>query len=374
MIACEQRSCLLANTLRLLKALFYLTLLHGLMSCGHIRYYAQAINGHWQVMKQTQPITQILQESDDIALKQQLTTVLKIKDFATQVLKLPENASYTEYADLKVPYVVWSVFAAPPFSLELKQWCFLFAGCISYRGYFNESSAQALAEELRQQGYDVYISGVAAYSTLGWLSDPVLNTMLAWPNPHLAGLIFHELAHQHLYIKDDSRFNEGFASAIEYIGIERWLAHYGTAQEIADYHITEQRQRECIEFILTTRVELEKIYQQSIDYKQKILLKKYFFEQLQIRYTQLKIQWQGYTGYDKWFAKDLNNAKLASVMTYQDHVPAFLALLARCQNDLTAFYTAARQLSQLPFTQREQHLKLLTDEKRTLHRQQNCGF
>jgi predicted aminopeptidase len=344
------------------------------MSCGHIRYYAQAINGHWQVMKHTQPITQILQESDDIALKQQLTTVLKIKDFATQVLKLPENASYTKYADLKRPYVVWSVFAAPPFSLELKQWCFLFAGCISYRGYFNESAAQAFAKELRQQGYDVYVGGVAAYSTLGWLSDPVLNTMLAWPNPHLAGLIFHELAHQHLYIQDDSRFNESFASAIEQIGIERWLAHYGTAQEIADYSTQEQRQREFVTFILTTRVELENIYQQALSDEQKRLAKQHFFEQLQTRYMQLKTQWQGYTGYDKWFTMDLNNAKLASVMTYQDHVPAFLALLIRCQNDLTAFYTAVRQLGQLPFTEREQHLKLLTDEKTTPHRQQHCGF
>jgi len=360
--------------LHLLKWLLFTLCLNGLISCSSISYYAQAIGGHWKIIQQSQPITQILNESDDISLKQQLATVLKIKIFAVEVLNLPENTSYTHYADLKRPYVVWSLFAAPHFSLELKQWCFLFAGCIRYRGYFTESSAQSLAEELRQQGYDVYVAGIAAYSTLGWLSDPLLNTMLAWPTPQLAGLIFHELAHQRLYIKDDSAFNEGFASTVEQIGTERWLAHYGTSQELADYHQSKQWEIEFIDLIMTARQALEKVYQQPLPTEQRMTAKKQIFEQLNTRYAQLKIQWNAYSGYDRWFATDLNNAKLASVITYQNYVPVFQTLLARCQNDLTTFYTVASQLGQLPLDERQQQLERLANEKRTLNGQQNCGF
>jgi predicted aminopeptidase len=354
--------------------LLFISVFSGLMSCSHLSYYAQAVHGHWQIVRQTQPITQILHESNDIALKQQLATVLKIKTFATEELHLPKNASYTEYADLKRPYVVWSVFATPSFSLELKRWCFLFAGCISYRGYFNEASARELAETLQQQGYDVYVAGITAYSTLGWFNDPVLNTMLDWPTPQLAGLIFHELAHQQLYLKDDSIFNESFASIVEQVGTERWLAQQGTPQEIAEDRQTQQQEQAFVHLIMTTRQELEKIYQQPLAPESMTVAKQQVFDQLQTRYAQLKQQWNNDNRYDRWFATQLNNAKLASVITYQHHVPAFQALLARCHNDLPKFYLAAKQLGELPPDDREYQLNLLAHEKQSTDGQQNCRF
>jgi predicted aminopeptidase len=266
---------------------------NGLIGCSHLGYYAHVINGHLSIIQQTEPITKILAESEDSQLKQQLETILNIKTFATDVLHLPKNASYTDYVDLKRPYVLWNVFATLPFSLELKQWCFLFVGCVSYRNYFTEDLAQSLAEELRQQGYDVYVAEIVAYSTLGWSNDPVLNTMLAWPTPQLAGIIFHELAHQQLYIKDDSAFDESFASTVEQVGTERWLARYGTTQEIADYQQSTRREQEFIDLIMTTRGELEKIYQQSLPAEQMTLAKQRAFDQLQQRYVQLKRQWEG---------------------------------------------------------------------------------
>ncbi|MDM8561112.1 aminopeptidase [Candidatus Parabeggiatoa sp. HSG14] len=348
---------------RFLILCFFLTLCLSLLNgCSNVAYYSQAIGGQWDIFKRSQPIDSILtNEMTPTLLKQQLTNVLKIRAFASEVLHLPENQSYTYYADLERPFVVWSVFATPAFSFEPKQWCFVVVGCMSYRGYFSEADAQQLATKLRAQNYDVYVAGVPAYSTLGWFDDPVLNTMLRWSQTQIAGLIFHELAHQKLYISDDTAFNEAFATAVEYIGIERWLTRYGTSHDIAEYQQSQQRQAEFIELVLTTRNHLQHIYQQNESPKQKQAAKILAFDTLRTHYTELKKRWNGYAGYDHWFSQDLNNAKLLSVVTYQDLVPAFQILLSQQDGDLLAFYKKIEQLGKLPIEQR--HKILMKDVK-----------
>jgi predicted aminopeptidase len=332
-----------------------LTFLSG---CGHLSYYGQAINGQWKILTQRQPIQPLLKETKiPIPLKQRLTNILQIRAFASEQLHLPDNSSYTYYVDLKRPFAVWSVFATPAFSFTPKSWCFWIVGCVSYRGYFSQAAAQKLAKQLREQGYDVYVAGVAAYSTLGWFADPVFNTMLRWSKPRLAGLVFHELAHQQLYIPDDTAFNEGFAMAVEYEGVKRWLAKYGTPAEIKNYQLSQQREAQFIKLILTARRRLEHIYQNHTSPTELSAAKTAGYAQLHQDYQQLKASWGGYAGYDLWFEQDLNNAKIASIATYQDLVPHFQALLAKLDGDLTHFYHQAAQLKKLSLAER--HAKLM---------------
>lgn len=337
-------------------------LILGLLSlnaCSSIAYYSQAIGGQWEIFRRSEAIENVLIDpTTSTALKKQLTAILKIRTFASEQLFLPDNRSYTHYADLERPYVVWSVFATSQFSFTPKQWCFPIVGCVSYRGYFSEAPAQALAESLRAEGYDVYVAGIPAYSSLGWFTDPVLNTMLNWPSEQIAGIIFHELAHQKIYIQDDTAFNEAFAMAVEYIGIQRWLAQNGTDQEWVAYRQSEKRHQAFTDLVLNTRNELQQRYQENGAPDKLLAAKTAGFEKLLAQYGELKKQWGGYTGYDKWFAKDLNNAKLLSVATYQDYVPAFQGLLAEVDHDLQTFYKRVAKMGELPIEERHKQLGL----------------
>lgn len=332
-----------------------------LNGCSHGAYYVQAVRGQWDLLNRMQPITQVIkQDTSSSQLKQQLSEILKIRTFASQVLHLPDNPSYTYYADLDKPYVVWTVFAAPPLTLQLKQWCFPIVGCVSYRGYFNSAAAQVLAQQLRAEGYDVYVAGVAAYSTLGWFNDPVLNTMLTWSTAQIAGLIFHELAHQQLYLKNDTVVNESFATIVETVGVERWLARYGTTQAIIEYQHARQRRQAFIKLVLATYYQLQQLYHQPWSPTKLTAAKQAVFDTLRTQYMVLKNEhWQGYSGYDDWFAQDLNNAKLLAVVTYQDFVPALQILLAQQQGNLSQFYQQVANLGHLPLEQRHAYLRQL---------------
>lgn len=344
----------------MLRFTLLILLLGNLTACSHLAYYSQAISGQWEVFRRSQPISEVLTDPATVtSLKQQLADILSIRTFATQTLHLPDNRSYTYYADLQRPFVVWNVFAAPTFSLQPKSWCFPILGCVHYRGYFTQADAQTLAKELRTQGYDVYVAGITAYSTLGWFTDPVLNTMLKWELPQIAGTIFHELAHQQLYIPDDTAFNEAFAMTVEYEGVKRWLTHVATPQVSADYQQSQSRQLEFIKLVLATRDQLKQVYQKTLSPVAMQREKTMTFETMRVHYADLKTQWHGYAGYDNWFASDLNNAKLLSVITYQDYVPAFQALLAQQGGDLPKFYGAAARIGELSTEQRRAKLQEL---------------
>jgi predicted aminopeptidase len=239
--------------------------------------------------------------------------------------------------------------------MKPKQWCFPIAGCVNYRGYYSKEDAQAYAAELRREHYDVQVSGVPAYSTLGWFDDPVLSTFVQYPEAELARLIFHELAHQVAYAPGDSRFNEAFAVAVEEYGVERWVKAHGDEKLRASYEVQAGRKKDFLELLLKTRKALEVNYASSIDDKQKLAHKAEIFKAMQEDYQVLKTKWGGYAGYDRWFAEPLSNAHLALVATYHDLVPSFRALLEQ-KKDLGKFYTAVRELSSLERKQRYQTL------------------
>lgn len=327
---------------------FVLSLLLVLTGCNSIGYYAQSIGGQWEVLNKRQLISTLLENPDTPEpLHKKLQAILRIRDFATRELNLPNNDSYRSYADLQRPYVVWNVFAAPPLELELQRWCFPFAGCVGYRGYFAEADAQSFAAQLNSEGMETYVSGVAAYSTLGWFDDPVLNTILNRSEARIAGLIFHELAHQQLYVEGDTAFNEAFAVTVELEGVRRWLALKNDPQQAEAYALFHQRQDEFVTLVTRARDQLKVMYKQPLSNTEKQQRKAIIQTRLREQYASLKHQWGGYAGYDEWFAKGLNNAQLGAVTTYRDHVPALQRLLEKQNGDLAAFYRACEQLGKM---------------------------
>ncbi len=324
--------------------------------CANLGYYMQAAHGQFSLMAQARPIDDWLADPGVAPpLKSRLAKAGQIRRFASAELGLPDNGTFTSYADLQRPYVLWNVVAAPALSLKPRQWCFPVAGCVSYRGYYTKEAALAYAAELRKQNYDVQVSGVPAYSTLGWFSDPLLSTFVGYPEAELARLMFHELAHQVVYVPGDTRFNESFAVAVEEHGVERWLAAHGDDAMRAGYRAHAARKRDFLALLAHTRQALEDNYNGTADAGEKTRRKAEIFSTMQDDYRSLKQRWGGYAGYDRWFAEPLGNAHLALVATYHDMVPGFRALLAQ-ERDMGKFYAAVRGLAEMEAPQRQQRL------------------
>jgi predicted aminopeptidase len=343
--------------MRVRSLLLYAALVPLLCGCASLRYYSQAVHGQLDLMLRAVPIDeQLARDTVPAALKAKLEAVVRIRRFASRELGLPDNGSYKSYADLGRPYVLWNVFATPEFSLDPVTSCFVFAGCVSYRGYFSEADAQAEGAARRAQGYDVFIGGVPAYSTLGWFNDPVLSTFIRYPEAELARLLFHELAHQLLYVKSDTRFNESFAATVEQAGVERWLAQNGNDQDRAAYARIQRMRREFVALVVKYRAILEQYYRQDLPAEEKRPGKARRFAEMEEEYRQLKVSWGGYAGYDRWFAGKPNNATLVSVALYTELVPAFQVLLRRVDGDLPRFYGAVKELAELPKEERESRL------------------
>ncbi|MET0086099.1 MAG: aminopeptidase [Sedimenticola sp.] len=347
------------------RRLFLLLALCGfLQGCSTLEYYAQSVGGHLSLMGKSRPIGTVIEDpSTPERLKVRLQKIREMRRFAVESLRLPENGSYDSYADLNREAVVWSLVAAPEFSVQAKTWCYPFIGCASYRGYFDKADAERHADDLRDKGLDVAVEPVPAYSTLGWFDDPLPSTVIDWPEEQVAGLMFHELAHQLIYVKDDSTFNESFASAIEQVGVERWLEREGDQAAITSWRDTLQREEAFVELLLSTREELQGLYAQSHDKDEMRRRKAAVFRGLERDYKALRQRWGGYGGYDRWFSRGLNNARLASIATYEQWVPAFLYLLRR-ERVMEDFYAACRRLARLPYHERQQALDRLLVQSR----------
>jgi predicted aminopeptidase len=328
-----------------------------LCGCTSLGYYAQAAQGQFSLLYKAKPINEWLSDSlVNESIKTKLRRVQEIREFAVWELGLPDNASYKNYADLKRPFVVWNVVATREFSLVPEQWCFPVAGCVDYRGYYDNEAALSFAEYLRKKGLDVRVTGVPAYSTLGWFNDPVLSTFIHYPEPEVARLIFHELAHQVAYAAGDSPFNESFATAVEEVGLSRWLDAHGDDIMRDSYRIYRGRRDEFLSLLNKYRLQLEATYQQPISDDEKRLRKSGLMQSMQTDYSVLKQTWGGYSGYDRWFNEPVSNAHFALIATYNDLVPEFKALMAE-QKNLDAFYKAVKVLAESDAYTRRQMLE-----------------
>jgi predicted aminopeptidase len=335
---------------RLGAALLILAIILPIAGC----YELQAVGGQLSLLWQRKPIAAVIANpATSPALRAQLTEVSEIRDFATRELGLPDNGSYRGYADIGRSDVVWNVFAAPEFSVEPKRWCYPVVGCVAYRGYFAERNARRYAQQLRAKGYDVGVRGATAYSTLGTFDDPVLSTMIGWGDVDLAAIIFHELTHQMLYVRDDASFNEALATLVEEEGVSRWLHAHGRDRDLAGYTARQARYARVIGIMLDGRRELEGLYASGSDRETMLRKKSAVFDTMRRKYHELSAGWDEKKGYDSWFDGELNNADLVSVATYQSCLPGLRRELAALNGDLPAFYRRARILAALPAAERD---------------------
>jgi predicted aminopeptidase len=332
----------------------------AIAGCSSLGYYAQAAHGQIQLLRHREPITEVLEDpSTKESLKATLRLVLEIRDYASAELALPDNASYRSYVDIKRPYVVWNLFAAPEFSIDPKRWCFPWVGCLSYKGYFDEAKARAAGDMIAADDYDVYIGGIAAYSTLGHFDDPFLSSMLRLDDNVTASIVFHELAHQRVYVRDATELNEAFATLVEEEGVQRWLTARRGPEALASWQTRREREQQFSEIVDATRNRLGELYASGLPPEEMRARKAAELDLLRLHYAELKATWGGYAGYDAWFDSGLNNARISSVATYQRLVPALRVLLADAGGDLPAFYASVEALGKLTPAERDARLEAL---------------
>ncbi|WP_293911479.1 aminopeptidase [Deinococcus sp.] len=324
-----------------------------LSGCSQVRYLAQAAGGQLDLLVRARPIAGVIADpATDPQTRRKLELVGRVREFALTELGLPDHGAFVNYVDVGRPAVVWNVFAAPPDSVTLRTSCFPIAGCVAYRGYFSEDSARADAAERQAAGDDVSVGAILAYSTLGILRDPLLSTMLSYPDAALIRTVIHELAHPALYLKDDTTFNESFATAVEEEGMRRYLAREGSPELREADTLAQVRASAFEALLLRTRGELADLYALKLPAEATRTRKADVLGQLQNRYAALKSSWDGYSGYDGWFRRGVNNASLGAVSAYATLVPDFQALLERQGGNIPAFIGAATICSKRPQAER----------------------
>ncbi|MFO7963033.1 MAG: aminopeptidase [Desulfobacterales bacterium] len=329
-----------------------------LSGCGELGYYRQAIQGQYHMMAKRRPIAEITRDSESPeSLQKRLAFILRVREFARSELHLPVDNNYRHFVDLDKPHVAWTVSATPEFSLTPHTWCYPVVGCAAYRGYFSKEEAERYAAGLKSRGLDVCVSGVYAYSTLGWFDDPVLSTFLRYSAASVAALIFHELAHRKLYVKGDTAFNEGFASFVEQEGLRRWQSALENPDFYEAYIVKCSLRREFIEFISQYRERLESLYHSPTPESEKRKRKASIFSDLRKEFHRRKAMDAEWAAYDVWMSPPLNNVKICTVAIYNDFVPAFRKILAEKKGDMAQFYEACRKLTQVGKAARHQVLR-----------------
>ncbi len=345
---------------RLLRALLVLVCSGLLAGCDTLAYYTQAVGGQIELISRARPIDVVLVDPGTSAdLRLRLVRARAVREYASRSLGLPDNGSYRSYADLGRPYVVWNVFAAPEFATTAVKSCFPVAGCVSYRGFFSEADALGEAAKQRAAGYDVLVLGIPAYSTLGWFDDPLLSTFMRYPESEVARLVFHELAHQVVYVKNDTAFNESFAVAVERAGVRRWLVAQDRQTELTAFLRGRERREEFIALIEAARSRLERIYAEGSateGIESRRAKKRAAFDELKREYAGLKDRWGGFSGYDRILGAEPNNALLVSLNAYSKFVPGFERILGEAGGDLPRFYAAVKRIAALPEQERSRCL------------------
>jgi predicted aminopeptidase len=331
-----------------MRRLFSIPFLLLLCGCADLDYYWHNSSGHLALMNQRVYIDDLLaEETLDSRLRERLLLVREIRRFSIDELDLPANGSYLSYVELQKPYVIQNLFAAPEFSTRLRQWCYPVIGCASYRGYYDEARLLAYAEELKSKGLDVYVAGVPAYSTLGWFDDPVLSSFLYWPDYRLAGLIFHELTHQRIFVDDDTTFNESLASAVQQAGTELWLQSRNQRADLEEFSRWLAYRDDVMALITATRARLAAIYEADIDDADKRLRKARQFEVARSEHDEIAARHGISGGFGPWFAGELNNARIGSVVAYNSRLQAFLHILERQEYNFPAFYDYVDSIAEL---------------------------
>ena len=329
----------------LLPGIIALLLLSG---CQSAAFYTQATVGQSELLWHSRPIGEVLADPQTPeGIRERLTLVESVRQFAGEVLALPANRSYRRYVDIERDFVMWNVFAAAEFSVEPELFCYPIAGCVGYQGYFKKADAVAFANSLAAQGFDISVGPVAAYSTLGWFADPVVSSVLSYSDTDLAGLVFHELAHERVYIKDDTTFNESFATFVEREGTRRWLASSGQQADIAGFEKIQLQRDIVVDLIHKARAELGALYVRGLGVEEMRQRKEILFDQLRSDYHRVRDLGRA-SDWGHWFDDSLNNAKLASIGSYYDDLGFFAEIFDGAGGNFEVFYRLVEQLGSLP--------------------------
>lgn len=334
--------------LRIIFSVTFLALLVLISGCSTVSYYGQSVVGHSKLMLARQPLPKAIKaakESNNQKRLQQLELAQKLRQFSVNRLSLPNNKSYTSFVPLKREFPVWVVVAAEEFSVEAKQWCYPVIGCAAYRGYFSEQAAKEYADKLKQQGYETVVQGASAYSTLGWFSDPILPSMIRYGEANFADVLFHELAHQKLYLKGDSDFNEAYASVVGEQGAILWLSE-NRPELLEPYQAQLAAQQRFDTLVAELRKQLSSLYASQLSQNQMRSQKQALFVEFKNKYQSVVAEyWQGQNWFSRWFDKPINNARLVAISTYRKLVPEFeRLLLISCEGDFSRFYQSLQQL------------------------------
>ncbi len=337
-----------------MRYLISIPLLLLLCGCTDFGYYWHSARGHLAVMNQRVDIEDLLEDqATTVELRERLVLVQEIRRFSVARLALPENDSYRSFVELDRPYLIQNLFAAPEFSTSLQRWCYPIIGCASYRGYYDEERLRTYVDELESAGLEVHIGRVSAYSTLGWFDDPVLSSFINWPDHRLAGLLFHELTHQQIYIDDDTTFNESLASAVQLVGTELWLESRGQQDELEKLSRWSSYRAEVIELIESTRRRLARIYDTDSSDADKRNDKAGVFADARNSHRDIASKHGVSGGFSAWFAGELNNAKIGSVAAYNSQAPAFINMLRAQELDFAAFYDYVAAVGELGKAERD---------------------
>lgn len=346
------------NTIRWWMLAAGLAILLLLGACSSVSYLGQAAAGQLSLWWHRQPIAELVEDVDTgPVLKARLLDAINIRDFASAALSLPQNASYRTFVQVDRPYVVWNVFAAQEFSVEPMEWCFPLVGCVAYRGYFSEQRARQFAQQLAEQSLDTFVAGVPAYSTLGWFDDPIPSTVIDYSDVQLAGLIFHELAHQQLFVPGDTAFNESFATAVEIEGLRRWLQSQDRAGELQQFVDAIDRRKDFVTTVFALRQELEQLYAQPLANQVKRARKQALFEAfVQRDYQAFRLRWENTRDYESWIQQGLNNARLVTVSSYYLWLDTFQRWIAAVDNDMPTFFRQVEGIAGMEKTERDRYL------------------
>lgn len=348
--------------IHLYRYLQVLVILFSLSACSSIDYFSHLAKGQFSLLWAGDEVAQlVLSEETPAVLKSRLKLSQEIRAFASEILHLPVGDAYSSYSDLKRPYVVWNVYAAPALSFESYTWCYPVLGCMAYRGFYEQQRATEAAAKLEREGYDVKVGGVRAYSTLGYFDDPLLNTFIFQNQVALVELLIHEIAHRLLYIKDDTKFNENFASAVGSLGAEVWYRRKNDQASFEHYQKQKREQKQVIDFLLNFKKSLSSIYTDpALSDREKKQIKDDKFKALKASYTEFKIEHHLDDRYDNW-VYTMNNAGLSTLANYQELEPGFIAMFQQLDGDWKAFYQAVEQLSLKDKQQRYDYLKRLAE-------------
>ncbi len=336
-------------------------LIIGLSGCTSSHFYSQAIRGQLALLSERVPIPEVLADpSTPTALRQSLTTAVKVREFARDTLSLPVGDTFADYVNLDRRYVVVNLVAVPAYSLKPYKWCYPFIGCQAYRGYFDLQDARSEQAEFNAKGYDTFIGGVTAYSTLGWFDDPIHTGFTRLPDDRMAALIIHELSHKVVYIDNDTAFNESFATAVELEGLKRWLTRQGEADRFQQTLTRLDHRRQTLALVQATSARLQALYSQSNELTEHTLKarKSALLTQLRSDYQSLQEDWAQAGPFGRPVPV-LNNANIALFRQYNQYVPAFRELLREQHGHFAAFYDAVRKLAEMPGAQRHARLEQL---------------